>query len=63
MKLWGLELQSLGMMVAELSETQLNSYVARLIQFEALMGRAPDYFEELDIIKQVKGRKICHYTG
>lgn len=54
MNRWGLCVEGLGSMVMELSENQMESYLKRIKDFVRIIGRYPDYFEERDIIKQVR---------
>lgn len=54
MNRWGLSVEGLGSMVMELSENQMESYLKRIKDFVHIIGRYPDYFEERDIIKQVR---------
>ena len=48
------KVKSLGEIVSLLTEEQMERYIVRLSQFRNMLGRAPDYFEERDIIEQVK---------
>ena len=59
MNRWGLKLEGLGSMVAELTDEELELYLFKEMQFRIILGRFPDYFEERDIIKQVRKEKRC----
>lgn len=49
-----IKVQPLGELVSQLNDEQLERYIVRLAQFRLIVGRSPDYFEEKDIIRQVK---------
>ena len=49
-----LKVRPLGEMVYKMTDEQLERYIVRLAQFRLIVGRAPDYFEERDIIEQVE---------
>ena len=49
-----IKVKPLGELVSEMSDEQLERYIIRLAQFRLICGRSPDYFEERDIIEQVK---------
>lgn len=57
MNRWGVKLEGLGSMVMELTDGQMVKYLRNTQIFEDLIGRYPDYFEERDIIRQVKSEK------
>lgn len=48
------KIEKLGCLVADMTDEQLENYMRECIVFEILSGRAPDYFEERDIIRRVK---------
>lgn len=57
MNRWGMSLEGLGSLVSDLSDTQMMKYLERIKQFNKIIGRYPDYFEERDIIIQAKKEK------
>lgn len=51
------QIEKLGCLVADMTDEQLENYMRECIMFELIAGRAPDYFEERDIIRKVKKQK------
>ena len=54
MNRWGMSVEGLGSLISDMSESQMVKYLRAIKDFTHLIGRYPDYFEERDIIKQVK---------
>ena len=54
MNRWGMSVEGLGSLISDMSESQMVKYLKAIKDFTKLIGRYPDYFEERDIIKQVK---------